>query len=777
MVMTRLKPILYIILFCLSNSLFSQIQISGIVRGNIGGEVLIGANVFDPVSMRGTSTDNTGYFNLSLAESVDSIYVTYVGYTTGKIAVNRMKDSILNVTLISGSRIQEAHVVGYRNHSFNLSKLSNEQLQYIPAIGAQPDILKTLQLLPGIQSQNEGSSNLLVRGGSSDQNLFLIDNSSLFYINHLGGFISVFNPDVINDVRILKGGFPAKYGGKLSSVVDITLREGNKKEFDGSAGLGVFGANLTLEGPINDKASYLFSGRKTFTEALFAVASILQDDNYLVMYGFYDINGKVSWNPDPKNSLHFNLFLGDDSWSIRVFENNDEAGFINKWGNVLLSANWKQIINSRSRVDNCISVTRYRMRDETYFKSVNITDTMYSFNRYLSSVAGVSFKSDWKHRINSWYALDFGVVSSLRSYVPNKFIDEYKLADNFETITGLEIALYLENKISAGNWFYSSTGLRVTHYFTKDFSDIVFEPRINLSFMLPGSQALNVSYMKGSQYTHMVLSSGNFLNNEVWIPTMQGMKPASVDQISMGWKGQLADQSLLGEVDVYYKKMHDLVAFREGYANLRGDALWRRKLEPGGIGDSYGAEFFLSKEKGNYTGFISYAYSQTTRQFENLNDGKRYVYEYDRPHTFSIDIHRKLNEKLVFNALWVYQSGLPYTPAIARTFYPNTTTPDIGYGYETIIYGERNSARMRNYHRLDIALQLKTKTIRGREETWTFSIYNLYNRQNPYFYFYNTEPTLNFGLFYFETDRRKSMKLYQFSYFPIIPSVSYKVRF
>lgn len=774
--MTRLRHILCFLMLSLSPFVSAQVHISGIVRDSESGEVLIGANVFDPGSLNGTSTDNNGYFSMALKEEIDSLWITYVGYTTGKVSLFSAKDTILSISLISGSNLEEVRVTARRKLTFNQSTLSNEQLRYIPSIGGQPDVLKTLQLLPGVQSQNEGSSNLLVRGGSPDQNLFLIDNVSLFYVNHLGGFVSVFNPEVINDVRILKGGFPAKYGGKLSSVVDLTMREGNAKVFDGSAGIGVLGAHLTLEGPINDKVTYLFSGRKTFTEGLLGLASLIQGEDYLVMYGFYDINGKVTWRPDAKNSLQANMYLGDDAWSIRLFDRKEEAGFINKWGNMMFSTHWKRILNSKSSVNNILSYTRYRMRDNRYFKYDRTTDTTDYFSNYRSSVSDVSLKSDWRYQINSWYDIDAGLTSSFRSFIPNEFLEnEKEPASNVEVINGMESAMYLENKISPTSWLNANIGIRATNYISSNYSDVFLEPRIDISFSLPGSQVLNLSYMKGSQYSHMVFSSGNFLNNEVWIPTMEGMKPASVDQYALAWKGQFSQHMFSGEVNFYYKKMEDLLTFKEGFSNLRGDVLWRNKLEFGGIGKSYGAELFLSKEKGKLTGFLSYSYAHTTRQFDHINGGNEYLFEYDRPHSFSIDIHRKLSNKLVFNVLLVYQSGLPYTPAVGRTYIPNTSSPEISYDYETLIYGERNSSRMLPYHRMDASLYLKSKTVKGRNETWTFSIYNLYSRENPYFYFYNNQPRLDFGSY--DIERYGSMKLYQLSYFPIIPSVSYKVEF
>jgi hypothetical protein len=774
----RVRSNLNILLLLLVTSVYSsaQVNISGIVRDKENGEVLIGANVFDPHGTFGTASDNNGYFSFASKTEMDSLYVTYVGYTTEKLAFHSSRDTVLNISMIPGSSIEEVSVVGIRKVTFNQSTLSNEQLRYIPSIGAQPDVLKTLQLLPGVLSQNEGSSNLLVRGGSPDQNLFLIDNVSLFYINHLGGFISVFNPEVINDVRVLKGGFPARYGGKLSSVIDITMREGNKKEFNGSAGIGILGSHLTVEGPINDKFTYLLSARKTFTELLFGIASLIQDEDYIVMYGFYDVNGKLTWRPNEKNSVQTNIYLGDDAWSIRMYDRREEAGFINRWGNILVSTHWKHILNSKTNVNNTLSFTRYRMKDYRYYNDDNRDDTLDFYSDYKSAVRDLSLKSDWKYRVNNWYSLNYGINSSFRSFVPNNFIDNlYHTERQFEVINSLESTLYLENEISAGKFFHGNLGLRTAMYNSSGYTDLSLEPRIDLSFHLPGFQVLNASYMKASQYSHMVFSAGNFLNNEVFVPSMEGLDPAQVDQYALGWKSNVPKAMFSAEINLYYKEMEKLLTFREGYSNLRGDALWKTKLETGGIGTSYGAEVFVSKDKGMYTGFISYGYSNTTRQFENINGGREYVYEYDRPHSLSIDIHRKLSDRLVFNLLWVYQSGLPYTPAVGRYTIPETTHPETTYDYEVLVYGERNSMRMRDYHRLDASIYLKTKSVKGRNETWTFSVYNLYNRQNPYFYFYNDKPRLSFG--FFDPDRYGWLKLYQLSYFPIIPTLSYSVEF
>jgi hypothetical protein len=765
-----------ITLFFAHGQASAQAKISGLVRDRVSGEVLIGASVFDPGSMNGTATDNNGYFSLSLNQGADSLLVTYVGYSTSVIPMHEMQDSILDIFLEPGASIDEVRVSAFRKQTFNRSELTSEQLRNIPSIGAQPDILKTLQLLPGIQSPNEGSSNLLIRGGGPGQNLFLIDNVSLFYVNHLGGFLSVFNPDVINDVTVMKGGFPAKHGGRLSSVVDITLREGSKKKFKGSGGIGLLGADLTMEGPIGEKISYLVSARKTFTELLSAAVLFLQDEDYIFTYGFYDLNGKLTWRPNYRNSVQANFFAGDDQMNSYLVGSEDKMNFKNRWGNVLGSVQWKTNPVAKLNINSTVSFARYRVQDlRAQELKLSEDSTLVYRNNFISRVSDFTVKSDVRYRIMPSWSVDAGIKSSLLSYIPNDTWESFgeEVVTNPETIIGLESAVYLENRLQLGDRLNINLGMRAVHYSTLDYNDFSFEPRADATLNLSRNHLLNISYMEGSQYTHLITSAGDFLNNEVWVPTRAGMAPSKVRQLTVGWKGHLFDGMMTANVDLYTKQMTDLVAYREGYSSLRGDTHWQSKLIEGGAGLSRGAEFFISKDKGTYTGFVGYTYSHTTRQFDAINNGLEYLYEYDRPHSFSVDVNRKISGRFTLNALWVYQSGLPYTPAIGRQLLPNSEGHDISYDEEVLIYGERNSERMRPYHRLDLSLSFNTKTIKGRDETWTFSIYNLYNRRNPYLYYYNTEP----DLFYSGSEPFSKLKLYQFSFLPIVPTVSYKVYF
>lgn len=756
---------------------YGQNRVAGIVRDGISGELLIGANVIDPIRKTGTATDNNGYFSLVMARESDSLLITYVGYAPESVSFRSGIDTILNVILQPGKDIEEVKVVAFKRIQFNESRLSREELKYIPSIGSEPDILKTLQLLPGIQTTNEGSSNLVIRGGGPGQNLFLIDNAPLYYVNHLGGFVSVFNPDMINNVRVLKGGFPAKYGGKLSSVIDISMREGNPNKLSGTAGIGVMGINGTVEGPINEKTTFLVSARKTFTELLYGTVTAVADDNFILTYGFYDLNGKVTWRPDFKNSVQLSLYAGDDQLIFRVLDRDQKMRYKNKWGNVLLSTAWKRVLSPKAYMNHTLSTTRYRVKDLRAYHLPGTSIGDYTFrSNYLSSVLDVTLKSDLRYRLLRNWSLDMGLQISYLLFNPNKYWETAERdVPDVPAIHALESGLYLENHISLGKHIDLNLGMRGVQYLAENIESYSLEPRLDLSISVIEGQILNASYMKGSQFAHMVFSSGNFFNNEVWVPTEDGMNPAEVVQYTLGWKGEFASGMLSVEADVYKKEMSNLVAYKDGFANLRGDANWKSKLETGGKGKSEGFELFLRKNRGLWTGFTSYTYSHTTRQFDNINQGREYAFDYDRPHSFSLDINRKINEQWNVNAVWVYQSGLPYTPAIARYYIPNTEGDRVQYDYEALVYGERNSERMRSYHRLDVGVNYITETKRGRKATWTFSVYNLYNRRNPYFYYYKDQPlfkgrSLDEGSY-------SPLKLYQFSFFPIIPSVSYKVEF
>jgi hypothetical protein len=776
-----------VLLICLFTSLFAQAQqtrITGFVSDANDGERIIGANVFLHDRSKGVATDQKGYFNLAV-ELPATLCVSCVGYEETCLKVDHADQPLqirlqpLTETLqsvdVSASRIE-------RKTNFNTLTLNAKSIDQLPTLGSRPDIIKAAQQLPGIEAATEASSLMIVRGGNPGENLYLLDNVPLIYVNHLGGFMSVFNSEMINTMDVYKGGFPARFGGKLSSIVDLTTKKGDPSRLKGSLSAGLTDLAFAVEGPGGLKnSSFIVTGRKTLTEALlFAASKVSQEmggQDYNMAYGFHDINAKYTWAPDAKNSFAFNVYEGDDY--MRIWKNNEENGDIernsigNIWGNLLVSGQWNSAVSSRLFMANTLSFTQYRLKNNMKAYLRNSIDTTDFFVKTSSRVSDLSLRSDWKLFVSNAYTLEYGLQGSYLTYRPNHFTSSFSEASLPDISSVLDNAFYLDNKLKLGSWFIGSIGLRLNSFVNSGYHHFAWEPRMNLSFGIGGS-TLNLTAMRVTQNAHLMMTPGSIMNNEVWIPADARIKPATSDQASVGWQRSFLQGHVDVEIDAYYKLLRDLATYREGYSTLLGDSDWRSKVETGGKGKSYGIEMMTRFNFNRLDGYVGYTLSHTTRQFDQINNGKEYVYEYDRPHSVNINVNYQLTERWSLSALWTYQTGLPYTPVIGVQTTP-VITPEGDVDFEqTNIYGERNSARMRDYHRLDLAAKFKTKTEKGRKAEWTFSIYNVYCRQNPFYYYYGDPKG---DPLYWNQFPNEPQQLWQRCFFPIIPSFSYKVWF
>ena len=776
-----------VLLICLFTSLFAQAQqtrITGFVSDANDGERIIGANVFLHDRSKGVATDQKGYFNLAV-ELPATLCVSCIGYEETCLKVDHADQPLqirlqpLTETLqsvdVSASRIE-------RKTNFNTLTLNAKSIDQLPTLGSRPDIIKAAQQLPGIEAATEASSLMIVRGGNPGENLYLLDNVPLIYVNHLGGFMSVFNSEMINTMDIYKGGFPARFGGKLSSIVDLTTKKGDPSRLKGSLSAGLTDLAFAVEGPGGLKnSSFIVTGRKTLTEALLYAASQISQElggqDYNMAYGFHDINAKYTWAPDAKNSFAFNVYEGDDY--MRIWKNNEENGDIernsigNIWGNLLVSGQWNSAVSSRLFMANTLSFTQYRLKNNMKAYLRNSIDTTDFFVKTSSRVSDLSLRSDWKLFVGNAYTLEYGLQGSYLTYRPNHFTSSFSEASLPDISSVLDNAFYLDNKLKLGSWFIGSIGLRLNSFVNSGYHHFAWEPRMNLSFGIGGS-TLNLTAMRVTQNAHLMMTPGSIMNNEVWIPADARIKPATSDQASVGWQRSFWQGHVDVEIDAYYKLLRDLATYREGYSTLLGDSDWRSKVETGGKGKSYGVEMMTRFNFNRLDGYVGYTWSHTTRQFDQINNGKEYVYEYDRPHSININMNYQLTERWSLSALWTYQTGLPYTPVIGVQTTP-VITPEGDVDFEqTNIYGERNSARMRDYHRLDLAAKFKTKTEKGRKAEWTFSIYNVYCRQNPFYYYYGDPKG---DPLYWNQFPDEPQQLWQRSFFPIIPSFSYKVWF
>ena len=779
--------LLALALFSIANLLYGQntVRISGFVKDLSSGEVLIGANIIEAGTSHGTISDYNGYFSILIPRPA-KIQVSFIGYSSQIISDIPLKDTLLIIHLTPGSELDEVIVKAGRTQKFNVASLKNIELQQIPALGGKPDVLKAIQLLPGIQSQNEGSSLLLVRGGDPGQNLYLIDNCPLIYVNHLGGFTSVFNPDIINNILVYKGGFPARYGGKISSVVDITQKEGDKSGLKGSFAIGLTDASFTVEGPLKMKnTSFILTGRKTMVDALLGTASLLsREGGFIVSYGYHDINGKFTWKPNDSNSIHINFYEGDDYlnyWShTPKYGETGKNHFLNIWGNRLIAADWKRSVSPKLFISNSVSYSNYRLREKQSATIINNNLKEKLERRYLNSVQDLFFQSGLKYSASGNWTIDAGLQTSWLMHIPNySSWSSQTIQPKKEKLNALETNLFFDNTILLPGGFSLNPGIRFSNYFIKDYSKSTLEPRLNVSLDVNPNHALNLSYMRVSQSSHLIFTTGNIMNNEVWIPADKQVPVASSDQFSLGWNGNFKENMFTAELSLYYRRMQKLSTYKEGYTSLMGDENWRSKIESGGKGEAMGAEFLVRKNLGKWTGFAAYTLSNATRQYPGINNGKEYLFDYDRLHVFSANASYKMNEKISFSLSWIFQSGLPYTPPIGRQLVPSLQPNENGdyFYYDALIYGERNSDRMKDYHRLDLGMSYSTLTKKNkRRAVWSFSVYNAYNRKNPNYYYFNTNSTgeiilPEIGMPY------KPVSLYQMSLFPIIPSFSYKVFF
>jgi hypothetical protein len=780
--------IITLVLIFSTTSLIAQMRISGFVRDSLTREVLIGTHVIDIITKRAVVADNNGFFSITTARG-NQLNFSFVGYQPKTIVIDSSEGSLLEIWLSPGTDIDEVVVTHTRRPAFNISSLSNLELQQIPSLGAKPDVMKSIQLLPGISSQYEGSSLISVRGGNPGENLYLFDNVAVIYVNHLGGFMSVFNPDMINNIDIYKGGFPSRYGGRLSSIMDIAQREGNPNTQSSSLSVGVTDVTFTVDGPVDfiENSSFMFTGRKTLVDPLLGLFTYLNGGSTNMMaYGFHDFNGKFTWRPNPENTLSFNLYQGDDYLGIFYKKSKDDfikkARITNTWGNWLLSARWNKVHRPGLYSNQSLSFVRYRLREKQVYQNIE-SDNPYK-RRYLSAVQDISYKWGWKADLKENWNIDFGLQSSYFRHLPNSITISTQDRHGLDAVNNsLETGIYMDNNWTIGRFLQLRAGARGVGYLSDGLSKAYFEPRLNLDVNLARNHTLNLSYMEATQFSHLLFTSGTINNNEVWIPSDKKINPASSRQLSAGWRASFIEGLFDAEVNVYHKTLENLASYREGYVNLMGDGNWKNKVETGGTGEAWGAEFFLRKNLGKWNGFASYTWSRATRQFENINKGEEYLYDYDRPHNFAISLNREISKKLSLNAAWVFESGIPFTPVVGRMFTPSTdyfySSVDDPHIYEAFIYGERNSERMRNYHRLDLALHYSYYTKRNKNRAqWSFSVYNVYNRKNPNLYFY-THDKFERGIFLpiYTWRRYEPFSLYQISFFPILPTLSYKVFF
>lgn len=768
--------------------LFAQgkYTLSGYVKDEGTGEDMIGANVYlqnDPGT--GASTNGYGFFSMTLPEGDYNVVISYVGYDNQIEKVSLHNDVRLNVQLSQGKLLEEVVVKAERGdvniQSTDMGKveLNIEQIKTIPVLFGEVDILKTIQLLPGVGGAGEGNTGFYVRGGGPDQNLILLDEAVVYNTGHLFGFFSVFNSDAIKNVTLVKGGMPSQYGGRLSSVLDVQMKEGNNQYYQAEGGIGLIASRLTIQGPIvKDKSSFIVSGRRTYIDAL--ITPFLKGTDFEGNgYYFYDLNTKVNYTFDDKNRIFASGYFGQD-----VFNYSAPDGSLNvsvPWGNATGTVRWNHLFNNKLFMNVSAIYNSFNFSVQSDFQDFNFN--LYSgiqdwngkvdFDYYPGSNHHIKFGANYVYHTFTPYSaqgsfddVDFSTDTLSNKYAHETGIfiqDEFDVTDRLKINIGLRGSyfaqvgpyndiVYDENGATVIDTIYYAPGEMIAHYSG-------LEPRFNMRFTIDPESSLKAGITYNNQYIHLVSSSTSTLPTDLWIPSSDIVKPQIGIQYALGYFRNFKDNAYETSIEVYYKDLRNQIEFRDGYVPELGLDIEDNFVF--GVGRSYGAEIFLKKAKGKFNGWIGYTLSKTERKFEDLSTGSEWFpTKYDRVHDLEVVAVYNLSDRWDFSSTFVYATGQATT--IVESFYV------IGGQVQTD-YGPRNGYRLPAYHRLDVSATLHSKPERKYESSWNFSIYNVYSRKNPYFIYTTYEGDFAYG--YLDVQAK------QVSIFPIIPSVTWNFKF
>ncbi len=772
-----------LLVFGISAPVLGQnVNISGTVFDLENGETMIGASVYQSDYEKGTLSNEYGFYSLNIPTSPDSvdIRISYVGYADRVVRVLADRDQKLDVYLSSGVDLEEVVVKAESDRDrmnsteMSVTTINVREAKLLPALFGEVDILKTVQLKPGVQSGSEGSSGLIVRGGGPDQNLILLDEAVVYNPNHLFGFFSTFNADAVKDLKVYKAGFPAEYGGRLSSVIDVRLKDGNNQKLSGSGGIGLITSRVTLEGPIvKDKGSFIVSGRRTYVDLI--TNSInranAQNENYnpIPGYNFYDLNAKLNYKITDKDQIFVSGYFGRDVFAF----NSESFNFGFDWGNSTLTSRWNHVFGTKLFSNTTAIFSNYKY---------DITNTLpgFSFN-FGSSVKDYSLKHSYFYNIGGGHNLKFGIEGTYHTFSIGRLragADDGTINFNAGSeLDGYEMAAHISDEWEVNSKTKLYAGLRLSGFANGNAFYFNPEPRLSAKYSLTDRLSLKGSYARMSQYVHLIANSGVSLPTDVWYPTTENTKPQISDQVAVGVAGMLG-KNLYFEVEGYYKYLQNQLEFKDN-ANL----FLNEDLENEfafGKGYATGIEFTLEKKTGTLQGWIGYTLAWINRgEFESLDgsqimEGRYFRPRYDRRHDLSVVALYVINRRLTVTGTFVYGSGdLTWLPS-GRSYYqgisgePNSPI--------TSVYGDRNTTRMPDYHRMDLGLVINFFPSWGHSDL-TISIYNAYDRRNPYFLFLEPEfRTVELeGQEIGELPFKVTAK--QVSLFPILPSVTWNFKF
>lgn len=747
--------------------------LSGTIRDASNGETLIGASVYVSANQQGTISNEYGFYSLDLpsSDSLDVVF-SYIGFESQTIKIKLDASQTLNVELGTGIQLEEVVVKAdgvretIRSTQMSVEKIGAKQAKLIPALLGEADIIKTIQLKPGIPSGSEGTTGLFVRGGGADQNLIILDEAVVYNASHLFGFFSTFNTDAVKDLQLYKGGFPAQYGGRMSSVIDVKLKDGNYKKFSGSGGIGIISSRLTLEGPLakNEKASFIVSGRRTYIDLITDQINKSNENKpnatKIPGYYFYDLNAKINYKVTEKDRLYLSGYFGRDRFSFK----SDQFKFGFNWGNATGTLRWNHIFNPRLFLNTTATFSDYQY-------NINNQFTGFSFD-VGSAIQDMNLKADFYYNLSKNQNLKFGAgvtyhkfkVGRLQAGNADNSIS-FQAGSNYD---GVELGAYISDEFKLPHDIKANVGLRLSGFSNDGTTYLRLEPRAAFNIPVNDNLGIKASYARMNQYVHLVSSAGLSLPTDIWYPSTKLVKPQRSDQVALGASYAIADGYMV-TAETYYKWLGRQVDFID-QANLFANNNLELEFDFG-KGRAYGFEFQLEKKSGKLTGWIGYTLSKTERYgFPRIMDGRTFRPRYDRRHDISVVAIYELSKRWSLTASWVYGSGdLTWLPtgrmvvqeapgSRSQTFVP--------------VYGDRNNYRLPAYHRGDVGVVCRFFPSWG-ENDLTLSIFNVYNRRNAFFLYIDTE----YGDSVNGVSIPTGLTAKQVSLFPILPSLTWNFKF
>lgn len=780
-----------------------KFTISGYVTDGTSSETLIGANILESRQQQGTTTNPYGFYSITLPAGEAELNYSYLGYATQHHTLTLSKDTVLNILMQDNNQLEEVVIVsdkaeaGITATQMGAQEIPIAQIKNTPSILGEADVMKTIQLMPGVQAGIEGSAGLYVRGGGPDQNLILLDGVPVYNVDHLFGFFSVFTPEAVKKVTLFKSSFPARFGGRLSSVVDVRSNDGDMKKYHGTLSVGLLSSKIQLEGPIiRDKTSFNLSARRSYID-LIAKPFMPKDDK--VNYYFYDINAKINHKFSDRSRLFLNFYNGKDNY---YFKTTDSSSSMYKdkvslnWGNTIATARWNYIFNQKLFSNTTVAYNKYRMdANSTAYAKTNLIESTSESNyhsNYHSGICDWSYLIDFDYNPTPAHHIKFGagyLHHDFRPEVATSKIQEkengitkqdtlYNSISN-STIQAHEISAYIEDNFDIGSRLRMNVGLHLSMFRVQKRSYFSAQPRVSARYQLTRHTALKASYTKMSQYIHLLSSTPISMPTDLWVPVTSKIKPMQAHQYSLGsYYTGLPGWEF--SIEGYYKQMRNVLEYKEGVSFLGSSSGWENKVEMG-KGRSMGIEFMAQKTTGKTTGWIAYTLAKSDRKFAvgGINNGERFPYKYDRRHNLSLVVNHKFSNRIDIGASWIFSTG--GTATIAEE-----VTAIIRPGEDAIqqkdYIEKRNNYRLPASHRLNIGVNFNKKTKHG-VRTWNISLYNAYNAMNPTMIYSNNSggyttyiKNQEDGKVYLQyiPAKRKITKL---TLLPCIPSVTYTYKF